>query len=132
MVSLNLDIIRDDLTSEARQNIIQRDFKALTGHPQLSAFDRAKLVSLLIAGKSAAWNWHGDALAEIDTAADDLWDGASQLLPSEPESPAVPPQLVPASEVAADTLDPDMLAVVSRMNEMKRSEGIEEKNPAPI
>lgn len=27
LVSLNLDIIRDDLTSEARQNIIQRDFR---------------------------------------------------------------------------------------------------------
>jgi integrase len=127
LVSLNLDIIRDDLTSQARQNIIQRDFKALTGHPQLSAFDRAKLMSLLIAGKAAAWNRHGEALADIDTAADDLWDSASQLLASEPESPSVPPQIVPAPEVEAVTLDPGMLAVVSRMNEMKRSEGIEEK-----
>ncbi|SOH95223.1 hypothetical protein SAMN06273572_10897 [Monaibacterium marinum] len=125
LVSLNLDIIRADLTSEACQNIIQRDFKALTGHPQLSAFDRAKLISLLIAGKSAAWNRHGEALAEIDTAADDTWDSASQLLAPEPESPTVPP--LPCPEVAADTLDPDMQAVVSRMNEMKRSEGIEEK-----
>ncbi|MBU2935011.1 MULTISPECIES: site-specific integrase [Pacificibacter] len=127
LVSLNLDIIRDDLSSEARQNIIQRDFKALTGHPRLSAFDRAKLISLLIAGKSAAWNRHEDALADIDTAADDLWDGASHLLASEPESPAAPLQLAPAPEVDTDTLDPDMMAVVSRMNEMKRSEGIEEK-----
>ncbi|QCO55367.1 site-specific integrase [Pseudorhodobacter turbinis] len=125
LVSLHLDIIRDDLTSEARQNLIQRDFKALTGHPQLSAFDRAKLISLLIAGKSAAWNRHEEALADIDTAADDLWDGASHVLAPEPESPAVPPLLCP--EVDAGTLDPDMQAVVSRMNEMKRSEGIEEK-----
>ena len=125
LVSLNLDIIRDDLTSEARQNIIQRDFKALTGHPQLSAFDRAKLISLLIAGKSAAWNRHEEALADINTAADDLWDSASQLLAPEPEPPAFPP--LPCPEVDAGTLDPDMLAVVSRMNEMKRSEGIEEK-----
>lgn len=125
LVSLNLDIIRDDLTSEARQNIIQRDFKTLTGHPRLSAFDRAKLISLLIAGKSAAWNRHEEALADIDTMADGLWDGSSQLLAPEPETPAVPPQLRP--EVDAGTLDPDMQAVVSRMNEMKRSEGIEEK-----
>ncbi len=125
LVSLNLDIIRDDLTSEARQNIIQRDFKALTGHPQLSAFDRAKLISLLIAGKSAAWNRHEEALADIDAAADDLWDGASHLLAPEPEAPAFPP--LPCPEVDAGTLDPDMQAVVSRMNEMKRSEGIEEK-----
>ncbi|MBU2866246.1 site-specific integrase [Pacificibacter marinus] len=127
LVSLNLDIIRDDLSSEARQNIIQRDFKALTGHPRLSAFDRAKLISLLIAGKSAAWNRHKDALADIDTAADDLWDEASHLLASETEPPAAPLQLAPAPEVDTDTLDPDMMAVVSRMNEMKRSEGIEEK-----
>ncbi len=127
LVSLNLDNIRDDLTSEARQNIIQRDFKTLTGHPHLSAFDRSKLISLLIAGKAAAWNRHGDALADIDTSADDLWDSASQLLATETD-PAVPsPQPAPAPEVDADTLDPDMLAVVSRMNEMKRGEGIEEK-----
>ena len=127
LISLNLDIIRDDLTSEARQNIILRDFKTLTGHPKFLAFDRAKLMSLLIAGKAATWNRQGEALADIDASADDLWDRASQLLTSEPESPSVPPQLPPAPEVDAVTLAPDMLAVVSRMNEMKRSEGIEEK-----
>jgi len=36
-------------------------------------------------------------------------------------------QLAPAPVVNADTLAPDMMTVVSRMNEMKHSEGIEEK-----
>ncbi len=127
LVSLNLDIIRDDLTSEARQNIIQRDFKVLTGHPQLSAFDRSKLISLLIAGKAAAWKRHEDALADIDAAADELWDSASHVLSPETEPPALSPQPAHAPEEGADNLDPDMHAVVSRMNDMKRSEGIEEK-----
>ncbi|WP_436836505.1 hypothetical protein [Pacificibacter marinus] len=36
-------------------------------------------------------------------------------------------QLAPATVVNADSLAPDMMTVVSRMNEMKHSEGIEEK-----
>ncbi|AML53063.1 hypothetical protein RC74_18985 [Falsihalocynthiibacter arcticus] len=127
LVSLNLDIIRDDLTNEARQNIVQRDFKALTGHPQLSAIDRVKLMSLLIAGKAAAWNRHGDALADIDGAADELWDSASGVLGPETKAKAPDPVPQSAPEAETDDLAPSMLAVVSRMNDMKRSEGTEEK-----
>lgn len=131
LVALNLDIIRQDLASEARQNIVQRDFRELTGHPQLSTFDRVKLMSLLIAGKTAAWGRHGDALADIDAAAADILDSVVGVLGPEPKPKAEtpPPPLIAEhiSEFEPHDLDPSLIAVVKRMNEMKRDEGIEEK-----
>jgi len=131
LVALNLDIIRKDLASESRQNIVQRDFRELTGHPQLSAFDRVKLMSLLIAGKAAAWGRHGDALADIDVAAADILDSLVGLLGPEPkpqaETPPSPLTVEHIAEVKTHALDPSLIAVVKRMNEMKRDEGIEEK-----
>jgi integrase len=129
LVALNLDIIRKDLASEARQNIVQRDFRELTGPPQLSAFDRVKLMSLLIAGKTAAWGRHGDALADIDAAASDIMDSLVGFLGSEPkaETPPSPLTAEHIPEIETNDLDPSLMAVVKRMNEMKRDEGIEEK-----
>jgi hypothetical protein len=128
---LNLDIIRADLASEACQNIVQRDFRKLTGHPQLSAFDRVKLMSLLIAGKTAAWGRHGNALANIDAAASDIMDSLVGFLGSEPKAKAetLPSPLTAEHfpEIETYDLDPSLMAVVKRMNEMKRYEGTEEK-----
>ncbi|WP_281982443.1 site-specific integrase [Thalassorhabdomicrobium marinisediminis] len=129
LVSQVLDIIRKDLASEARQKILQRDFQQLTGHAKLSARDRSTLIALLIAGKAAAWSHHDEMLAQIDEVAEGLYDSAPQIVAFEPspsDSPTFAPPL-PATEARTDEPDPAMPAVVSRMNALKRSEGIKEK-----
>lgn len=125
-----LDLIRADLGSETRQRILQRDFSALTGHATLSAFDRVKLMSLLIVGKAAAWNKHEDALSDVDRAAEDILGNIKGFLGEQPEPQVKAPCPTPLSHQVPEEpseFDPSLAAVVSRMNAMKREEGIEEK-----
>jgi len=88
-------------------------------------------MSLLIAGKAAAWGRNGDALADIDAAAADILDSLVGLLGPKPkpqaETPPSPLTEEHIAEVKTHALDPSLIAVVKRMNEMKRDEGIEEK-----
>lgn len=125
LVAHHLDLIRDDLNSKSRHNIIQRDFKQLTGHPQLSAIDHVKVLSLLITGKAAAWSRHGNAFADIDKAANDFLDSAWGTLGPEPK--LQPQESNPSSmsvyEAETDELDldPNMLAIVSRISVIERA-----------
>ena len=121
LIALMLDLIRADLTGDSRHNIVQRDFSALTGRADLSAFDRVTWMSLLIAGKVAVWNKHDEALSGMDHAAACIVSTMPGLLGAEakPQSdapcPAPLPSAVSGEEVA---LDPNLTAVASRMNAM--------------
>lgn len=153
----HLDLIRADLKSDVRLRIVARDFKELTGRDTLSAFDIITVMNLLIDGKAAAWNRHDSSLEPISSLADQICAADPGFLGPEPvAAPSVLPPLpaverpeariepIPLPETAPaalmppqpDTsalpasdfpLDCTIAAVVGRMNELKRSEKVEEK-----
>lgn len=149
----NLEMIRADLTGDVRARIVARDFRVLTGREELSAMEIVALMNLMIEGKAAAWNRCEDALAPMATIADEMCQDDPGLMGAvaddpptpvsievcpapaaasyvQPDQPAHPPALpAPLSHSLADepTLDPTISAIVQRMNEIKRSENIEEK-----
>ncbi|SDG05446.1 site-specific integrase [Rhodobacter capsulatus] len=134
LVRSNIEILRQDLTSESRRNIVARDFRNLTGRERVSAFELMTLMTLLISGKKAAWAGYETALQPIDTLADEIARQApSALIGSEPRPTppaktaleAPPSQSLPASTPSAK--DPTISAVIERMILLKRREGIEEK-----
>lgn len=123
--SANVDMLRRDLASDARRRIILRDFRELIGRDVASAKETLAVLDMYVQGKHEAWT----------TSADKASDGERQ---ASVEIPPVHRELRPARDhvgdvevidPAADTppFDPDIAAVVSRMNDLKRSEGVEEK-----
>ncbi len=158
LIEQNCAIIRADLASDARRNIVSRDFRELTGRESLSAFDMLTLMNLLIDGKAAAWSRHNDALTPVTTIADALSDAdpgfmgheaeddsksdASPSLisglplvppitlptPAYPETPDTTVRLQETSAGGTTPLDYTIASIVQRMNAIKRIENIEEKN----
>ncbi len=149
----HLDLIRAVLKSDVRLRIVARDFKELTGRDTLSAFDIVTVMNLLIDGKAAAWNRHDSSVEPISSLADQICAEDPGLLGPEPiAAPSLPaadgaapggeqtplPQtalqaFTPAQAAASALPDSDfpldctIAAVVGRMNELKRSEKVEEK-----
>lgn len=121
----NVDMLRRDLTSDARRRIILRDFRDLIGRDVASARETLAVLDMYVQGKHEAWT----------TSADNVSDEAQQsVVETPPVHQGNPPThdhvedveiIGPAS--GASQFDPDIAAVVSRMNDLKRSEGIEEK-----
>jgi integrase len=158
LIEQHCAIIRADLASDARRNIVSRDFRALTGRESLTAADMLTLMNLLIDGKAAAWNRHKEALTPLTKIADALSDADPGFMGHEakdnPKSnvspstisglPLVPLTTLPTptysqtpnltvrlQETGADRttpLDCTIASIVQRMNAIKRIENIEEKN----
>ena len=130
LVRSNIEILRQDLTSESRRKIVARDFRNLTGRERVSALELMTLLTLLISGKKAAWAEYDTALQPIETLADEIArQGPSALIGSEP-SPARPPETVlvaPPSENPLAAEDPTISAVIERMIALKCEDGIEGK-----
>lgn len=72
LVRSNIEILRQDLTSESRRKIVTRDFRNLTGRERVSALELMTLLTLLISGKKAAWAEYDTALQPIETLADEI------------------------------------------------------------
>jgi integrase len=118
----NVDLLRADLTSDARRRIILRDFRELASRDYVSARETLAVLDLYIRGMSEAWT-HPDSGPEQVTAS-----GAEPVaVPAPDATVAMPPIPAPAEAPDADALDPDIMAVVARMNALKRIEGVEEK-----
>lgn len=103
LVRGNVEIIRKDLHSTARRNILVRDFKGVTGTGKPNAIEYAEVMDLFITGKAKAW-------------AEPIQDVYIQVPPPQPTEAPCP-----------DLPDGSLSAVIERMNAIKRVEGIEEK-----
>lgn len=134
LVRSNIEILRQDLTSESRRKIVTRDFRNLTGRERVSALELMTLMTLLISGKKAAWAEYDTALQPIETLADEIARqepsalvGSAPLL-SQPHSgePTLAPQGDQPAPVAPSK-DPAIETIIERMTAIKRDEGIEEK-----
>jgi integrase len=121
----NVDMLRRDLTSDARRRIILREFRDLIGRDVRSARETLAVLDMYVQGKHEAWN---TTVGESSAAAPMK---SAEIAPVHHEPPLVDRRANDEEifEPAPDTspFDPDMAAVVSRMNALKRSEGIEEK-----
>lgn len=88
-----INMFRADLTSDARTRIVSRDFRDLTGHQSLSAFQIITLMNLVIEGKAAAWARHDSILSPMTSAAEQMLDEDHGLLGPQPSTqPAYSPQ----------------------------------------
>ena len=112
----DVDLLRSDLTSDTRRQIILREFKALTGRETVSAQGTIEAMDLYIRGKHLAWDESVSQEPE-----------APNQLPIETQETREPDH--PQNQGASDheILDPSLPAIVQRMNALKRAEGIEEK-----
>jgi integrase len=103
LVNGNVGLIRKDLHSTARRNAILSDLKTVSGQTASTAMEYAQLMDLYVSGKAKAW-------------AQPIEDDTTQAsVPTKFEAPC------------PDLPDSSLLAVVVRMNAIKRVEGIEEK-----
>ena len=103
LVRGNVEIIRKDLHSTARRNILVRDFKGVTGTGKPNAIEYAEVMDLFITGKAKAW-------------AEPIQDVYIQVPPPQPTEAPCP-----------DLPDGSLSAVIERMNAIKRGEGSEVK-----
>ena len=121
----NIDMLRRDLASDARRRIILRDFRDLIGRDAASARETLAVLDMYVQGKQEAWRPSAEQVPS---------EGMQQDIKAAP----VHREDLSAHDLVGDVerigsasktspFDPDIAAVVSRMNALKRSEGVEEK-----
>lgn len=124
LTASNVELLRADLTSAVRRRIISSGFKACVGRNPGSALETLALLDIYVQGKSEAWaHPMPQAALTRDIIAAPIPQLVESALPKDPQ-PAESPVLADPEPCA---LDPDLSAVVERMNPPKRAEGVEEK-----
>lgn len=127
LVAKDIELLLRDLTSDARRNIILREFADITGEDVESTRETLAVLDLYIQAKNEAWKsantggWNFVEGPPPTSAA-----SCSAQPTKETPTPVVePPQTVDTQEEPA--LDTTLYSVVERMNALKRTEGVEEK-----
>ncbi len=127
LVVNDIELLLRDLTSDARRNIIRREFAEITGEDVYSTRETLAVIDLYIQAKNEAWKTAntGEWSFTDDSTAVCTAELTGQPIIETPSATAQPPESVDTTDDSA--LDPALHAVVERMNALKRTEGVEEK-----
>lgn len=125
LIAENIRLLREDLTKDGRLNAIRKAFLKLTGREDVTAPETLNLLDLYIQGMRYAWRNRDldDQTIPYQQIIDSIYSAAG----SGTESPETRPSEVVERDQEVLTINPELTAVVARMNDLKRQEGIEEK-----